>query len=162
MQSQGLEGLVLNMETCSPQLVQSLGAFNVPCTLYFSAGVEIERQIGTCIARHAMMPARLLHIFVLQSVVLTSCKCSESEQEPAGASDSDIPGLAAAVLWPVCGYRDQCELTHLLHLGAPSPRAMVEMLQHLVTLTAGVRFLQRFFCLNARLRLVHLCGCAFL
>ena len=72
MQSQGLEGLVLNMETCSPQLVQSLGAFNVPCTLYFSAGVEIERQIGTCIARHAMIPARLSHIFVLQRVVLTT------------------------------------------------------------------------------------------
>lgn len=49
-----------------------------------------------------------------------------------------------------------------MHLGAPSPRAMIEMLQHLVTVTAGVRFLQPFFCLYTRLRLVYLCGCAFL
>ena len=42
----GLEGVVLNLDTCTPHLITSLRAFNVPSILCFNAGNEVERMIG--------------------------------------------------------------------------------------------------------------------
>ena len=46
-EGQTVQGRVLNLDTCSPHLLLSLRALNIPCTLCFDAGNELERLIGS-------------------------------------------------------------------------------------------------------------------
>ena len=46
-EGQTVQGRVLNLDTCSPLLLLSLRALNIPCTLCFDAGNELERLIGS-------------------------------------------------------------------------------------------------------------------
>eukprot|EP00960_Hanusia_phi_P062395 765134-Hanusia_phi.AAC.2 len=61
----GLEGVVLNLDTCTPHLVTSLRAFNVPSILCFNAGNEVERVIGA--PSHRCLCEALTKLVVLKA-----------------------------------------------------------------------------------------------
>jgi len=78
-----VEGLVLNLDTSSPHLVQSLGALNVPSMLCFSAGNEIERLIGAPSLRGMMETLQRL----------SSARAAARASPPCYAAGPSVPVL---------------------------------------------------------------------